>query len=165
MIASHCQAAIPPSISNLDVKVSSDVATLCCEASTEVTRFDTELGTELGPFASILLRSESASSSRIEHLTASAKRVLMAEAGDTSRKNATLIASNTAAMSSALSMADDFTSHSILDMHSLLLGDRHPEWAGKWRTEPVWIGGSATSPQRASFVPPTTNASPPSSTT
>ena len=154
MMASRYQAAIPPSISNLDVKVSSDVATLCREASTEVTRFGTELGTELGPFASILLRSGSASSSQIEQLTASAERVLMAEAGDTSRKNATLIASNTAAMRSSLSMADDLTSHSILDMHSSLLGDRHPERAGKWCIEPVWIGGSATSPQRASFVPP-----------
>ena len=154
MIASRYQAAIPPSISNLDVKVSSDVATLCREASTEVTRFGTELGTELGPFASIVMRCESASSSQVEQLTASAERVLMAEAGDTSRKNATLIASNTAAMRSSLSMADDLTSHSNLDRHSSLLGDRHPERAGKWRTEPVWIGGSATNPQRASFVPP-----------
>jgi len=137
MIAGHYQAAIPPSISVLDVKVSSDVATLCREASTDVTRFDTALGTEIGPFASILLRSESASSSQIKNLTVSAKRVLMAEAGDTSRENATLIASNTAAMSSALSMADNLTSRSILDMHRSLLGDRRPEWAGKWRIEPV----------------------------
>jgi len=91
---------------------------ICREASSEIAGFDSEIG----PFASMFPRSESASSSQIEQFTASAERILMAEAGDTSRINATLIASNTAAMKAALTMADDLKPDSILVMHAALPG-------------------------------------------
>ena len=154
MIAATYTAAVPADIAGLSVDIDSDTAAICREAATEITRFDSELGTEIGPFATILLRSESASSSEIEQLTATAKRVLMAESGDTSRGNATLIASNTAAMTAALDMADNVTGDNILALHRALLGDKHPDWAGRWRTEPVWIGGGAAGPQNAVYVAP-----------
>jgi Fic family protein len=154
MITKTYKPAIPPDIAGLTVNIDADTAAICREASTEITRFDSELGTEIGPFAPILLRSESASSSEIEQLTATAKRVLMAESGDTSRGNATLIASNTAAMTAALELSDNVTGDSILAMHRALLGDKHSDWAGQWRTEPVWIGGGATGPENALYVAP-----------
>jgi Fic family protein len=154
MIAKTYTPAVPADIAGLGVDIDSDTAAICREAATEITRFDSELGTEIGPFATILLRSESASSSEIEQLTATAKRVLMAESGDTSRGNATLIASNTAAMTAALDTADNVTGDNILAMHRALLGDKHPDWAGRWRTEPVWIGGGAAGPQNAMYVAP-----------
>lgn len=43
------------------------------ETSIVITRFDAEFGTEVAPFASILLRSESASSSQIDILTSGAE--------------------------------------------------------------------------------------------
>jgi hypothetical protein len=58
---------------------------LADEATAELARFDAEMGSEIAPFGAILLRSESAASSRIEHLTASAQAVALAELGDTSR--------------------------------------------------------------------------------
>lgn len=154
LLATTYTPAVPANIANLTVEIEADTETICREASTEITRFDSELGSEIGPFATILLRSESASSSEIEQLTATAKRVLMAESGDTSRSNANLIASNTAAMTAALDMTGDLTGDSILAMHRALLGDKHPEWAGRWRSEPVWIGGGAAGPQNAVYVAP-----------
>lgn len=41
-------------------------------ASREITRFDAEFGGKIAPAAGLLLRSESAASSQIENLTASA---------------------------------------------------------------------------------------------
>ena len=154
LVAGSYAAAVPPMIATVTPQLASDIVELSRKASFEIARFDSELGAEIGPFASILLRSESASSSQIEHLTASAKNVLMAEAGDVSRRNATEIASNTAAMNAAVSMATDITDATILAMHHALLHHQHPEWAGRWRDQPVWIGGRATSPHGASFVPP-----------
>ena len=73
------------------------------EASNEIARFDAELGDEIAPFSSVLLRSESAASSNIENLTASARAIAEAEAlGDTTRRNATMIVSNTEAMKAAV---------------------------------------------------------------
>jgi len=154
LVAGSYAAAVPPMIASLRPMLGADITEMSREASFEIARFDSELGREIGPFASILLRSESASSSQIEHLTASAKNVLMAEAGDVSRRNATEIASNTAAMNAAVSMAGNITDTTILAMHRALLQQQHPEWAGRWRDQPVWIGGRASSPHGASFVPP-----------
>ncbi len=61
------------------------------EAATEIARFDQEVGADLAPFSSILLRTESVASSRIENLTASAKAIALAEIGDTGRENAAII--------------------------------------------------------------------------
>lgn len=154
MLPKTYRAAVPPDIAQHPVVLDSTVGAICREAATEIARFDSELGSEIGPFATILLRSESASSSQIEQLTASAKRVLMAEAGDTAKQNASQIASNTAAMAAALAMADDITPKSILAMHWALLGDQHADWAGRWRDAAVWIGGGAASPHAANFVAP-----------
>jgi Fic family protein len=150
---SRYQASIPASIANLDVRLSSEVQTLVVAATAEIARFDAEVQGSLAPFASILLRSEAAASSQIENLTASAKAVLMAEAGDTSRRNASLVAANTATMNAAIELADRLDADAVLSMHKRLLGG-HEAWAGQWRQEPVWIGGGASSPRNATFVPP-----------
>ena len=56
-------AAVVPRIAALTPSLPSDVTALAEAASIEIARFDTELGSEVAPFASVLLRSESASSS------------------------------------------------------------------------------------------------------
>ena len=148
-------AAVLPEIAHLEVHLDRSVQALADRATIEIARFDAEARGALLPFASILLRSESAASSQIENLTASAKAVLMAEAGDTSRQNASLIAANTTTMRAALELSDHLDGHAILRMHSALLAKSHPEWAGEWRNEQVWIGGRSNSPHGALFVPPT----------
>ena len=127
---------------------------LADEATAELARFDAEMGTEIAPFGSILLRSESAASSRIENLTASAKAVALAELGDTSRRNAAEIVANTTAMQAAIELADRLDAPAILAMHAALLRQHDPKIAGRWRDAQVWIGSSSYGPHTASFVPP-----------
>lgn len=147
-------AAVPPPITEItDIHLPSEVDALAEEAATEIARFDAEVGRDVASFSSILLRSESAASSRIENLTASAKAIALAELGDHNRHNATEIVSNTRAMRSALDLADRLDGQTIVDMHEALLGGTHPEWTGTWRDQQVWIGGR-NSPHSALFVPP-----------
>ena len=153
--AAAYRAAVLPKIAEVpDVPLSSDARTLVVEASAEIARFDAEVGAEVAPFSAILLRSESVASSRIENLTASAKAIALAEAGDTSRENASIIVANTTAMRAAIDLADRLDADAILQMHDALIRPTHPEWAGKWREEQNWIGGSDYYPHGAAFVPP-----------
>lgn len=147
------QAAIPTRISKRSVGLPSDVATLVDEAATTVARFDAELGYELAPFSAVLLRSESAASSKIENLTASARAIAEAELG-VSRNNASLIVANARAISAAVELAESIDADAILQMHAALLDQSQPLIAGRWRDEQVWIGGSDYGPHGASFVPP-----------
>lgn len=148
------RAAVPLKIANRRVDLTGEAEALAAEATAEISRFDGEIGSDLAPFGALLLRSESAASSQIENLTASAKAVLLAEAGDTSRVNASLIAANTDAMQAALAMSDRIDGDSIIAMQSALLGSSNPRLVGAFRSEQVWIGGRASSPHGASFVPP-----------
>jgi hypothetical protein len=137
------RAAITPAIAEVpSIDIPSEVAALAAEASVEIARFDQEIGSEFANFTSILLRSESASSSQIENLTAGARAIALAEIGDTSKRNASMIAANTTAMNRALELADRLDEESIISMHEALLGDSNPEWTGHWRTDQVRIGGA-----------------------
>jgi Fic family protein len=100
------------------------------------------------------LRSESASSSQIEALTANARNLALATLGLSSKQNATLVAANVASMQAALEVQGPISADSILAVHKALLVDSQPEIAGRWREEQVWIGASSLSPHGADFVPP-----------
>ena len=153
--AGKYQAAIPANIADLEVALPARVLADAEEASHEIARFDAELGDEVAPFASILLRTESAASSNIENLTASARAIAEAETlGDTSRRNAAMIVSNTEAMKAAIALEDQIDEDAILAMHAALMRTSHPDTAGKWRTEQVWIGGGTFGPRGADFVAP-----------
>ena len=123
------------------------------EAGAEIARFDQELGAEIAPFAAVLLRSESAASSRIENLTASALAIAEAELGQ-GGKNASIIVANQRSMTAAIDLADRIDADAILAVHAALLGASDPDIAGKWRTEQVWIGSNDYGPHGAAFVPP-----------
>jgi Fic family protein len=105
-----------------------------------MSRFDVEMGGDLAPFQSVLLRSESVSSSKIENLSASARAIAEAEVTGHGKRNAMVIASNTAAMSAALRLADDLDSDAILEMHRTLMDGTDPSIAGHWRDDYVWVG-------------------------
>lgn len=148
------QAAVVPEIAHRTVAVPTAVQALVEDAATEVARFDGEIDGEIAPLASVLLRSESAASSQIEHLTASAKAIAMAELGDTDRANASLIVANSRAMLAAVELADRLDESAVIAMHSALMSESAPKIVGRWRQEPVWIGTSSYGPHTASFVPP-----------
>ncbi len=147
------EAAVVPSIRTLRVELPGELLAHADEAGQEVARFDAEVGREIAPFATVLLRSESSASSKIEHLTASARAIAEAELGHGGR-NASLVVANQRAMTAAIDLADRIDPTAILAMHHALLGASRPDIAGQWRHEQVWIGGSDVGPHGADFVPP-----------
>ncbi|MDQ3716954.1 MAG: Fic family protein [Actinomycetota bacterium] len=148
------RAAVVPSIAKLHPRLLSAIATLADEATAEISRFDAEIGSELAPFAAVLLRSESASSSRIENLTSSAKAIALAELGSPEKRNASEIVANVEAMKAAISLADRLDADAILSMHAALMHNRPSETPGVWRNQQVWIGGDSYGPHGATFTPP-----------
>ncbi len=147
-------AAIAAQIAKLRVDIPSELAAEADEATQLLTRFDAEAGPGGLPFASILLRTESASSSEIENLTSGARAIAEAELGERDTGNAAQIVRNVRTMEAALALADDIDTQSIIAMQAALLGSFAPELTGGWRTEQVWIGGGSLSPHLADFVPP-----------
>jgi Fic family protein len=148
------RAAIVPEIAEEAVVVGGDVLAEAEDASHEIARFDADMGGEIAPFGAVLLRSESAASSQIENLTASARAIAEAEIGDTTRRNAAQVVANTRAMQAAIALADQLDADSILSMHRALMEPSDPVIAGRWRQEPAWVGGSRLGPHEAAFVPP-----------
>ncbi|MGV0736922.1 Fic family protein [Mycobacterium syngnathidarum] len=146
--------AVPTSIADLVLELPSSVLADAELASREIGRFDAELGGEIAPFAAVLLRSESAASSQIENLTASARAIGEAELpGGKAKRNAEVIVANTAAMQAALALSDAVDANAILTMHRALMVNDPRHTPGEFRTEPVWIGGGST-PIGATFVGP-----------
>ncbi|WP_051389303.1 Fic family protein [Arthrobacter sp. 35W] len=146
------QSAVAPEIADLDPQVDSRTQALVEAATMDMVRFDAELGKDSAPFAALLLRSESASSSQIEDLTAGARKIALAQLGDTSSSNAALIASNVRALQAAIDLSEDLSVENIAVMHHALLNASDQVIAGEYRDAQVWIRGNA--PHTAEFVPP-----------
>ncbi|MFC8190245.1 Fic family protein [Cellulomonas sp. NPDC057328] len=153
-LARPYRAAVTPTIADIDVRLPRQTATAAEDASAVIRDFDAEAAGDVAPFAAILLRSESASSSQIENLTSGAKQIALAELGEESRRNATQIVGNVHAMQAALALSESIDADALLAMHRALLQDTEPGLAGRWRQEQVWIGGGGYSPHRATFVAP-----------
>ncbi|MDJ0311658.1 Fic family protein [Arthrobacter sp. H35-D1] len=151
---SRYKSALPSNIADETPVPDSATLILAEEAVYELTRFDAELGHKVATFAPVLLRSESASSSQIENLTASARAIFSAELGLKKSRNAELIAANTGAMTAALKLAGSISSNSILQMHGALMENQSIHQAGQWRDEPVWIGTRSDTRVGADFVAP-----------
>jgi Fic family protein len=153
-------ASIPPEIADLDIDIPSDVAAEAEDALVEISRFDAELSAalpvgdgELAPLPAVLLRTESASSSQIEGVTAGAKALAIATLNGASGQNARLVAANVEAMQKSIDLADDLSVDSILAAHRALLHGHEYARPGRYRDGQVWIGGGQT-PHTAVFVPP-----------
>ncbi|HET8779089.1 MAG TPA: Fic family protein [Agromyces sp.] len=136
------------------MRLDGEVLALADDASKELTRFDAEAGMVVAPFAAVLLRTESASSSEVENVTASAKQVALAEIGAARSGNADLVVGNVRAMTSAVDLADRLDEDAVIAMHDALLAASAPHIVGNWRDQQVWIGGGSISPHHAAFVPP-----------
>jgi Fic family protein len=146
--------AVPARIADLALDLPPSVFAEAEAAGHEIARFDAELGGEIAPFAAVLLRSESAASSQIENLTASARAIAEAElSGVKAKRNAEMIVANTAAMQAAVTLSDTVDADAILEMHRALMAKDPRHTPGEFRTEPVWIGGGST-PIGATFVGP-----------
>lgn len=149
------QAAVVPEIATAPVGLAPETTEIVETATQDVVRFDEQMASLPVPMPAVLLRSESASSSQIEHLTTNARNLAMASIGVDSKQNAELVAANVRAMALATAAgADHIDARTILAVHHALMVDSEPDVAGSWRTEQVWIGSHAAYPHGADFVPP-----------
>lgn len=154
-------AAISQDIAECDFRLPPEVEAEASDALVEVTRFDAELssmpgefGGEFAPLAAVLLRTESASSSQIENVTAGAQALALASIHEKTGPNARMVAANVTAMQRAIQMADNLTEDTILAAHEALMEGHEYARPGRYREGQVWIGSAAPTPHTASFVPP-----------
>jgi Fic family protein len=163
------EAAVPAAIAESTLQVDAGLQGEAEDAVREIARFDAEVtaiaerraaregddaATELAPLASVLLRTESASSSEIEGVTAGARALAMAAIEAKAGPNAQLVTANVIAMQRAVALADDISVDTLLAAHSTLLDSHAYAAPGRLRDQQVWIGRNALSPHTASFVPP-----------
>jgi Fic family protein len=157
------ESTVPAAISGVMIDLPADLAADAEEAAAELARFDeharARLGSgspALGPMSAILLRTESASSSQIENLTAGARQLALAEIGQSTSPNAEIVTANVRTMEAALRLADHLDERAILEMHRELLRAQHgwQDHAGRYRDQLVWVGASAITPRGAAHVGP-----------
>jgi len=157
------EASIPTDIADRRFELAPEVQSEAADAEAEIVRFDAEIShglpgisenSEFAPLASVLLRTESASSSQIENVTAGAKALALASIQERSGPNAELVVGNVEAMTTALDLSDDLSVETILRAHAALMRTQHGAQPGRFRDEQVWIGGSGSTPHSALFVPP-----------
>lgn len=146
------RASLPSTITAMTFDLSAQTLADADDAARAITRFDAEYEDFPAPFTGVLLRTESASSSEIEHLTAGARAISEAEIDERINGNAPQIVRNVRAMQAAVALADDIGNDTIIAMHRELLDDVTPGLVGRYRQEQVWIGGRL--PHLAAFVPP-----------
>ncbi len=106
-----------------------------------------------------LLRAESVASSRIEGLVLSHRRLAKAAfSADARDFTAQSVLANIRALEQAVALAtevDEFEREHLLEVHRLLFeGTRDERLGGLVREEQNWIGGGASSPRTAEFIPP-----------
>ena len=155
-IGSTYRSSLPLHIAARPVDIPRDRQLRLEDLTARLARFDEQQALRGYDLPSLLLRSESAASSQIEHLTSSARNVALAELSDDAPHNALLIAGNLAAMRRALTMPGTLSLSDIQAVHKALLerDDYAVSYGGVLRDEPVWIGGTAFSPHGALYVPP-----------
>jgi len=139
-------SAVPASIAALNVELNPTLGDTLRGTAIHMALFDERLRNIRGiPFSAVLLRGESASSSQIENLTVSARKLSLAVLGARGSKvgiNAELVARNVYAMRAAMDTAENISVDSILSMHRELTRGLQQD-SGMLRTEWVWIKGDS----------------------
>lgn len=153
-ITSTYEASLPLHIAKRNVELPTGLLQRIAETSVAIARFDMEQSQRGYDLPALLLRSESAASSQIEHLTSSVRNVALAEMSESAPQNARLIAGNVAAMRTALKLPSDLTVEGIRLIHRVLMLQGGESFGGELRGEQVWVGGTAYSPHGALYVPP-----------
>jgi Fic family protein len=146
-------SAVPAEIAGLRLDLPAELVADAEEAAAEIARFDASSEHTLGAITAVLLRSESASSSQIEQITANARAIAEAELTGHGSGNAVGIVDNMRAMAEAVDRTDAMTVDGITEVQRILLERHSPRLVG-WRSEPVWVGGRGSTPVTADFVAP-----------
>lgn len=150
----------PGPLTTAPLSLGSTTARLLAEAEAAVRRLDRREARGLASLSRFLLRSEAIASSRIEGIAPSARKIALAELGQSEgveglSDTAVLVANNMTAVrdaSQTIAHAPTITTEHLVELQGSLLPDA-PRLRGL-RTAQIWLGGSAYHPFEAEFVPP-----------
>lgn len=151
---------LPPMISERDPVLTSALVSLMEGAAREITVLDQSVHADnLQAVSSMLLRTESVASSKIEQVEASITDYARALHGAKANSSAVSMVAATAALQKMIyevGGSDFITLESLTTAHHALMADDPAEskYAGRMRDMQNWIGGSDFSPRGALFVPP-----------
>jgi Fic family protein len=125
----------------------------------QLNQLDPRRAHQMEALARQLLRQESLSSSRIEGLALSHKRIGEAafDPRGVADERARAVLANIEAMHEAIrvgSAPEAITRQTVLELHHVLMASTEPAIAGKLRDRQNWVGGSWHTPVGAEFVPP-----------
>lgn len=154
------QAYVPDAVAGLTLDLPADLAEELSQASEGLRSLQgVAAATGLEALSRQLLRAESISSSHIEGLKLSQKRLAQAMLDPGAADAlARLVMGNVKAMEAAIALGDApqaVAVGDILKLHEALFrGTQDEAIAGRLRTEQNWIGGSSWSPRGAEFIPP-----------
>ena len=149
---------LPPRIADRDLIVQSKLASQIEDCLREIAALDASHGAHLGALGTMLLRTESVASSKIEQVEADVTDYARALHGIKSNQSATSMAAATVALKELIDSVGggDLTTDAVLRSHHALM-HRDPgeaTHAGRTRDMQNWIGGSDHSPRNALYVPP-----------
>jgi Fic family protein len=154
------RAYVPAKIAEQGFPLESDVAAAAANAELACRELNDEppAPANFEALARQLLRAESVASSRIEGLVLSHRR--LAKAAFSEEKHditAQGVLANIRALERAVDLAgsvDRLKSEHLLEIHRILFeGTRDERLGGEIRKEQNWIGGAASSPRGAEFIP------------
>jgi Fic family protein len=155
------RAYVPTTIADEDFLLGSQIAAAAANAEHACRELndDPPALANLEALARQLLRAESVASSRIEGLVLSHRRLAKAAfSADGRDLTAQSVLANIEALEHAVALAgevDEFRREHLLEIHRLLFaGTRDEHLGGLIREEQNWIGGAASSPRNAEFIPP-----------
>jgi len=155
------QAYVPKTIGDDEFPLTSAIAAAAANAEQAARQLNEDPPGRVNfeALARQLLRAESVASSRIEGLVLSHRRLAKAAFDSEARDiTARSVLANIKALEQAVNMGamvEDFERQHIVEIHRTLLeGTRDEHLGGVVREEQNWIGGDATSPRNAEFIPP-----------
>jgi Fic family protein len=156
---SQVAVMLPPLIADREVWVPPSISAETEACVAEIAALDHSHGPHLEALNTLLLRTESVASSKIEHIDASVDDYARALHGVKSNASATSMAAATDALEALIRSVHGgagLERRSILAAHRALMADDQYErgYAGRVRDVQNWIGGSDYSPRNALYVPP-----------
>jgi Fic family protein len=151
--------SLPPMIADQHLVIESELAADIEAAMREISKLDSAYGADLAALGTLLLRTESVASSKIEHVEASVDDYARALHGSRANSSAVSMVAATAALDAMINTVGTDTLielSAVTAAHTVLMRDdpREALHAGKLRTVQNWIGGSDYSPRGALYVPP-----------
>jgi len=152
-------ATVTPQIAEeASIELPGSLAAAVAEAEAAIARFDERIGSSLGGFTVIALRTEAATSSQIENLSAAPSSIAIAEyaapSANPRKPNAELIAANVATLTTAMAGEGPLDADEVIEIQRVLMNDPLPRAIGSFRREQVWVGGDTYSPHGATHVAP-----------